>query len=191
MNSPLNLKAHECTVLLSGGLDSAACVNFYKDQGYKVSAIHFSYGQVAESNELDAACRVAAYYGIDLQCLQFRGGRSKDSGEVFGRNGMFILAGLMETAGLSTTIALGIHDGTNYYDCSRGFIDQMQKVVDGQCDGRVRITAPFLTWNKPDVWRYCIEKAVPFELTYSCEAGTVPPCGECRSCLDREALHAS
>ena len=67
MNSTLNLKAHECTVLLSGGLDSAACVNFYKDQGCKVSAIHFSYGQVAESNELDAACRVTAiHFGKSL-----------------------------------------------------------------------------------------------------------------------------
>lgn len=61
MAHPLNPSLHQCTVLLSGGLDSAACVSFYLEHRFLVSAIHFSYGQAAESNELRAARSIASY----------------------------------------------------------------------------------------------------------------------------------
>lgn len=183
--------AHECTVLLSGGLDSAACVHFYYDQGYNVSAIHLSYGQRSEKLELEAASLIAGHYGISLTTIELLGARKKPVGEVFGRNGLFILASLMETEGRSAIIAVGVHSGTNYFDCTQGFIDLMQSVVNGQCDGRVRISAPFLTWTKPEIWRYCLDRRVPVHLAYSCEAGVKPPCKKCKSCLDFEVLRAS
>lgn len=189
MASPLNTSLHKCTVLLSGGMDSAACVNFYKEQRFHVSAIHFSYGQAAESNELRAARSIADYYALEFSNLHLVGTRHKGTGEILGRNAMFVLAALMESGRESPLLAMGIHCGTSYFDCSPTFIEELQKLVDGYCDGTVRIATPFLEWSKPEIWRYCAEKDVPIHLTYSCEAGATPPCRVCQSCLDREALH--
>ena len=61
-------------------------------------------------------------------------------------------------------------------------------IIDVYTDGEVKIDAPFLTWEKPAIYTYCIDKGIPIKLTYSCEAGTSPPCGKCTSCRDREAL---
>ena len=49
-------------ILLSGGLDSAVCAWWAKDQGYDIHALSFSYGQ-RHSLELDLAARLAEKAG--------------------------------------------------------------------------------------------------------------------------------
>ena len=51
-------------VLLSGGIDSMACVEFYLKQGYSVEGLFFDYGQPALKAESVAANRIATHYGI-------------------------------------------------------------------------------------------------------------------------------
>ena len=53
-------------VLLSGGIDSAACVHYYIDLNFEVNAIFIDYGQTARGNERQSAMRIAAYYNIRL-----------------------------------------------------------------------------------------------------------------------------
>ena len=85
---------------------------------------------------------------------------------------------------------LGSIPGLPYYDCTANFISAVQTIVDGQCDGRIRVAAPFLTWTKRQIWDYSVNQQVPIELTYSCEKGQVQACGSCLSCRDREELLA-
>jgi 7-cyano-7-deazaguanine synthase len=66
----------------------------------------------------------------------------------------------------------------------------MNKLLAGYTQGNVVLEAPFINWNKKMIYHYCKENNVPTDLTYSCENGTIPPCGKCNSCLDRRYLHA-
>jgi 7-cyano-7-deazaguanine synthase len=88
-------------------------------------------------------------------------------------------------------IALGVHDGTPYYDCGPGFLRDLQSVLDGYAGGAVRLVAPFLSWNKRQIWDFCRLADVPVGLTYSCEKGGAQPCGKCSSCRDRIALNGT
>lgn len=177
-----------CVVLLSGGIDSTACVDFYLKQAIAVSGLHVSYGQPAAQREEEAARTIASHYRIPLSVVKMAGSRAKSHGETLGRNAFLIFTALMELDVSRAMVALGVHSGTPYYDCSKGFVKAAQAIVDGQCDGRIRLAAPFLEWTKREIWEYCLQRSVPIDHTYSCEKGLDQPCGNCISCRDLEAL---
>lgn len=176
-------------VLVSGGVDSAACVQLLKSQGFAVTALHIDYGQLAASDERRAAECVCKYYGVPIHFASWTGIQGRGAGEVVGRNAFFIFAALMELP-QDGLLVLGVHSGTPYFDCSSDFLSSVQGLLNGYSNGRVQIVAPFLHWDKRQIWELCIERGVPLEVTYSCERGGTPPCGTCLSCKDRKALDA-
>lgn len=179
----------EVTVLLSGGIDSAACVAFYKEQDWLVRGLFVNYGQVAARREEKAAKAVAGHFGIPLTVVAWAGQQKKGPGLIRGRNGFLLFAALLEIEHCSGVVAIGLHSGTRYLDCAPPFVRKMQSVFDSYTDGRVQIGVPFLRWTKSEIWTFC-ESRVPVSLTYSCERGVAQPCGNCDSCLDLEALRA-
>jgi 7-cyano-7-deazaguanine synthase len=64
----------------------------------------------------------------------------------------------------------------------------MNRLAQEHTDGRLCIIAPFIDLHKPQIYRYFQDAQLPLEATYSCEAGSLPPCGSCASCRDRRAL---
>lgn len=178
-------------ILLSGGIDSAACVDYYLREGFFPIAIFIDYGQAAMKKEYESAKRIAKYYNIKLDVVKANMSNRFGQGEIKGRNAFFILVALMKCPTFSGLISLGIHAGVPYYDSTVQFVSDMKTLLDGYTDGRVRIDAPFLDWGKPMIYEYCRKNDVPIRLTYSCERGESPPCGRCRSCLDRKALNVS
>ncbi len=177
-------------VLLSGGIDSAACVDFYQSQGSDVSALYVDYGQAAELKERPSAEAVAHHFDIPLQILICHGAHSKEGGEIQGRNAFFAFTGLMEWGKTSGLIVTGIHAGTEYGDCSPRFVELVNSLFEVYSMGQVCFAAPFLEWHKADVWEYSKQRRVPEDLTYSCEIGLTQPCGRCVSCHDLEILNA-
>lgn len=177
-------------LLLSGGIDSAACLVFYLKREFRVECFHISFGQAASRSELNAAKRIAHHFDISLTILRWSGATDFTTGEIVGRNAFFLLGALVEIGDNSGILATGIHAGTPYFDCSQGFLSILQPVIDGYCDGRVRLAAPFVEWSKREVYAFCKAEGVPIDLTYSCETGMEQPCGECLSCRDRGALDA-
>src|SRR5882724_154489 len=176
-------------VLSSGGMDSTACIALFARQGIPLAGLFVDYGQSAVDAERRAALAVADHYSLRLHQTRWSGGMPKGAGLIRGRNAFLLLAGLMEVGASSGTIAIGLHAGTPYYDCSSTFISAMQVIFDGYADGAVRVSAPFLSWTKRQFWDFCRYERVPIALTHSCEEGPVP-CGRCLSCLDIEALRA-
>lgn len=181
-------KSRHATVLLSGGIDSAACVSFLIDQGLEVSAVFVEHGQAAADFERVAVRSVSSALGVDLLELSFTGAAPFGSGELVGRNAFLVFAAMFATRARTSRIALGIHGGTPYYDCSPAFVEVINRAVAEHTDNAVRVVAPFIEWTKQDVYNYFIRTELPIELTYSCESGGAPPCGRCASCLDRKAL---
>ncbi len=179
----------ETVILFSGGVDSAACAHYLQHNGHSVRGLFVDYGQAAASLESAAADQLSAVLKINLSKVQVATQRSFGIGEIRGRNAFLIFASMLEDeSGRTQSIALGIHAGTNYYDCSPAFVESINRLVAEYTDGRTRVVAPFVDWTKRDVIKYFLEAGLPIEIPYSCEAGMSPPCGTCLSCRDRRIL---
>lgn len=180
----------EVLVLLSGGVDSTACLQIYSEMAIPICALFVDYGQPSVGPELVSARSVAQYYSIQLGEAQWHGPFAKQAGLIPARNALLISAALMERPPTVSGIVIGVHRGTAYPDCSPAFVAAMQGVTDLYENGAIQILAPLMDWHKADIYEYCNAHGVPVNLTYSCEAGGPPPCGCCLSCKDRELLHA-
>ena len=178
------------TVLLSGGIDSAALLGFYQRQQFIARAVFVDFGQPAAKQESYAAKAISKQFGVRLSIIKVNSEVAFSLGEIPGRNAFLIFAAVLASREEPRIIALGIHEGSSYYDCSERFLGSIQTLIDGYAAGRIRIAAPFLKWAKPTIWEFCKKVGVPVDSTYSCERGGVRPCGRCLSCKDREALVA-
>jgi 7-cyano-7-deazaguanine synthase len=168
-------------VLMSGGMDSAACAHLYKSQGLDVEALFVVHGQAAAVPEGRAVKALAAHLDIPLRQIGVAGVDRSGTGELVGRNAFLISTALFITGSRAGIIGLGIHAGTPYYDCSEAFVGSIKALVSEQTDGRVVVDAPFISWRKSDIYSYFLESQLPITLTYSCEAGGDSPCGLCAS----------
>jgi len=186
----MNDKKSNVIVLLSGGIDSTGCVAYYLQQNFCVTGMFVDYGQAARKPEQNAALAISQYYNIALERISVSNTREWRAGCIPGRNAYLLFTALMNFRYRSGLVAIGVHAGTSYWDCSEEFIELMQKSFECYTDGRISVDAPFLKWNKQEVWDYCRTQKVPLKYTYSCELGKVQPCGECLSCKDLERLNA-
>jgi 7-cyano-7-deazaguanine synthase len=175
-------------VLLSGGIDSAACLDFYIKEKRDVFSIFVDYGQKAKEQEFISSKKIASHYDVPLTNLEILSSSHFSEGEIMGRNGFLLMLALMYKPIEYGIIAIGIHSGTPYYDCSEGFINEIDRLAENYSCGKIKFEAPFVKWDKRMIVQYCRENDVPLNLTYSCEAGASPPCGKCLSCMDRRAL---
>jgi 7-cyano-7-deazaguanine synthase len=178
----------EAVVLLSGGIDSAACARFLCDRGYGVRGLFVDYGQKAAPFEKQAALHLSGFLRIPLESLNVASAAPLGPGEIVGRNAFLVFAAMLGLQLRSGVVALGIHSGTMYYDCTPAFLEATDRLVAEYTDGRVRLVAPFIAWSKKNVFDYYQASGMPIELSYSCEAGQMPPCGVCLSCRDRRML---
>ena len=186
MKSPT--KPNATALLLSGGLDLAACLHFLKLKGREVRGVFVDFGQAAALQERLAVEKLASHFGVPLQILQAKGPSLFGAGEIAGRNAFLILSAMVLGGIGRGVIAIGTHAGTSYYDCSELFLSRMNTLIEEYTGGQLTVYAPFISWYKPEIVKYFMEEKLPLEATYSCELGTIPPCGACASCEDRKAL---
>ncbi len=178
------------TVLLSGGIDSSTCLAYYLDEGFRVNALFVDYGQLSARREVRAAKSVCFHFRVPLSIVRLTGTSKKGPGPITGRNAFLLLVCAIEFRADAGIVALGIHSGTQYRDCSPQFVQKMQAIFDICTGGTIQIGTPFLKWRKGDIWTFARSKNVPLRMTYSCERGLTQPCGSCNSCSDLEALLA-
>lgn len=177
-------------VLLSGGLDSASCVAYYRNRGNSVMGVFVDYGQPVAMRERASAQSIAEWYGISVTEVSASGDLAQPPGEIPGRNGLFVFAAIAVAGVTSGLLALGVHNGSPYYDCSPHFVTSLNTLVSGCAGGRLRVVAPFLDWTKREIWDYAKLAGVPLELTWACEVNSDVACNTCVSCIDLEALRA-
>lgn len=183
------MKRSHVTVLLSGGIDSAATLAFYKKRRAFLDAVFVDYGQPPRVSEWAAAQALAARLRVPVSRTRLGFTPPVDKGEYFGRNALLALAAVANSTRPPAIIALGLHAGCPYYDTTTQFLRDMQRLLDGYSDGAITIAAPFLGSTKEEIVRFAIRLRVPLALTYSCERRNSPPCGECLSCVDRGGAH--
>lgn len=191
MKSKENIKDKKnALLLLSGGVDSAACLEYLTSNSYLVKSLFIDYGQLAVKQELIAAKKIAKHYESKLKKLEITSSKRYGAGFIMGRNLLLYSIALVEFKYEYGIIASGIHKGTNYADCKPKFLTKVQETYDIYTEGRVRLLTPFINWVKADILQYCEEKEVPINITYSCEIGKEKPCGKCLSCLDLKKYYA-
>lgn len=180
------------TVLASGGLDSTTCLSYYLAESYAVRALWIDYGQPAALAEKKAVEQITSYYQISLQKVHVTGidwpCLGNDLFEFRGRNLTLVSLALNTSPVEPGLIALGIHRGAPFADCTDAFAQQLNSLLILLSDGRLRLDCPFLQWSKFDVAEYALSHAVPIDLTYSCEKGLLPPCKECVKCRDIQEI---
>jgi 7-cyano-7-deazaguanine synthase len=153
-----------------------------------ISAVFIDFGQASARRERAAATEVASLLGMDLSVVEVKSGTAFGPGEIIGRNAFLAFTALLTGNLRSGVIALGIHSGTPYYDCSELFVKRLDTLIRENTNGRVSLQIPFLGWSKAEVYTYFSTIGIPANITYSCQAGSWPPCGKCPSCLDRKEL---
>ncbi|MBD5374774.1 MAG: 7-cyano-7-deazaguanine synthase QueC [Bacteroides sp.] len=203
----------DALIVLSGGMDSTTMLHEYKSS--IALAVNFSYG--ANHNPLEAECarRQCAMLGIELieidlafmsqyfESSLLRGAEAIPEGHytdtnmtstvVPFRNGIMlsIAAGLAESRGLKA-VMIANHGGDHaiYPDCRPGFITAMNSAIQAGTYLPVELRAPYTNLTKTEIARRGLSLGVDYSLTYSCYKGTVPPCGRCATCLERETALA-
>jgi 7-cyano-7-deazaguanine synthase len=175
------------TVLLSGGIDSTACLEYYRQRHARLRALFINYGQPSSRNENRAALRVAKRFDLPLKRINVSGLRIGE-GMIVGRNALLLCIALTSQVKRPALVAIGIHAGTLYGDCTPQFLSNMQSVFDLYTDGAVKLDAPFLRWSKREIVSFCEKAAIDLTETYSCESGSSKPCGICLSCRERGGL---
>lgn len=106
------------------------------------------------------------------------------------RNGLFLssAASMALSLGCSVLYYGAHHDdwaGNAYPDCSKEFVEAMNRAIVEGTAGELRMEAPFVEWSKADIVAEGIKLKVPYELTWSCYEGGEYPCGACGTCIDR------
>src|SRR2546430_2025770 len=115
----MNGTLSDAVVLLSGGIDSAACAYFLLSQRHNVRGVFVDFSQAAAAQERRAVALIAERLGICLQDVSLQLGKQFDSGEIPGRNAALVFVGLLAIPPRSPgCIGLGIHAGSPYFDCS-------------------------------------------------------------------------
>ena len=152
----------------------------------KVKCIHLSYGQLNEKSELTAVKKIVDHFDCELDIVQIKYPITYRKKEILCRNAFFILSAASFDF-IPKRISIGIHSGTEYYDCTLSFVKHCQNILDGYFSGTIRLEAPFVNNSKENIFQYSIEKNIPLDLTYSCIEGN-QPCGTCLSCTTRRKL---
>ena len=77
------------------------------------------------------------------------------------------------------------HDEYGYWDCTRGFIERLNQVLELNRRDRVTVHAPFVDKKKFELVPLGIKLGVDFSRTWSCYRGGETACGTCPTCVER------
>jgi 7-cyano-7-deazaguanine synthase len=175
-------------VLFSGGIDSTSTIHYYLNLGYNVKALFIKYGQAATQHEQVAIEKLSQFLEIETIQIETKLVPIIENGSIQGRNYLLLSLALSSFPYSKGIISLGIHSGTKYPDCTKDFIKLNQQIIDLYSNGKIVLDCPFISLHKKDIYNYFIKTNIPIELTYSCELGEDPHCGECLTCLDIKKL---
>ncbi|MEI6809337.1 MAG: 7-cyano-7-deazaguanine synthase QueC [bacterium] len=86
-----------------------------------------------------------------------------------------------------TSVFYGAHaqDAYGYWDCTRKFVDDLNRVLANNRRNRVVIRAPFSGISKAGILKIGTRLGVDYGHTWSCYRGGRSPCGSCPTCSER------
>ena len=195
--------------IVSGGMDSALSAKIAQNEGYKIIALHFNYGQKTQHKELECFRKVATEidavekYEIDLPFFAQIGasalidkdidvpisglGEGVPATYVPFRNGIFLsIAAAIAEKHKAEALYIGVveEDSSGYPDCRESYIKQMQKAINlgTKDETQLEIKMPLVHLKKSEIVKMSLALDVPLEHTWSCYKSEEKACGVCDSC---------
>lgn len=202
--------------IVSGGLDSTTMMYDLVENGWKVTAVSFDYGQRHRREIVFAAMAAerlqVPHHLINLTSLKGllsnsaltddtvsvpEGHYAADNMKqtiVPNRNMMMLsIAAAVAVGQEAEAIATAVHAGDHfvYPDCRPTFVQYCEKVIRLATGlDLFRIMAPYINKDKSYIARKAFQLRVPLHLTWSCYKGGDIHCGKCGTCVERlEAIH--
>lgn len=185
-------------ILLSGGLDSLACLAWAKQRESSISAIFFDYGQPAAVRERAASQDIASRLRVPLTevRLPLAGGIVDPAADVSiatacvvpGRNIVMLsyaAAVCHASGGGSVVIGCCKADAAAFPDCRPKTLEMLGKTF-ALAGLKVTIKAPMLRLDKADVVRFLRQHGLDelMAISSSCYAGI--DCGRCHACVTKK-----
>ena len=189
--------------LVSGGLDSTVMSVLVREESIEQFPVFVNYGQINLDREREACFRNFSRLGLPQpRVVELPGyGRAFTSGltdprkdivrDAFlpGRNLLFLLcAGAVAHEVNADAIAIGLLDErlSLFPDQRRPFLVAASTLLREALGRSITVLTPLRSFGKPEVLAIAKERGI--QATYSCHAGTVPPCGNCIACREYDGL---
>lgn len=201
-------------VLLSGGMDSLACMAMAKQQGFELAVLHLNYGQNTQDKELDCFNRIADFYNVDQQkrkiidisfLSQIGGSSLTDKNIEVTKNTVdnegipssyvpfrntHILSMAVSWAEIigAKKIFIGAveEDEMGYPDCRPAYYQAFNELIkQGTKDGNIEVITPIIKMKKDEILNQIYQLNAPVELSWSCYERSDKACGTCDSCALR------
>ena len=161
----------DVVLILSGGLDSSTLLYKLLNEGNKVTALSFNYGQKA-AIEIERAAEICKMNDVP--------------------HFVFDIQNIVDL--LSSSLTDSDNDNVEepkstvvpYPDTTPEFLEKINELNKVNNYEYIPVCAPFIDTDKKDVVKLALKLGVPIEKTWSCYVnndGT--PCGECFSCKSR------
>jgi 7-cyano-7-deazaguanine synthase len=198
---------NKALVLLSGGLDSATCLYWARQQFQDIYGITFNYHdrikqEQKASAQLASKARVTELLVVDIPFIKEFGDSyiqnfgpkisdSRSSTYIPARNLIFYSIALHYAEYLGIGWIVGghnRHDGYFFRDATQTYITKINSLFKegsiSQADS-CKIILPLCKMYRKNIIRLAITLKVPIELTWSCHNKGRRHCNRCYACLER------
>ncbi|GEM_PF-4572653 len=195
------------TIMLSGGIDSAAAMHFFVEKGTQLRAIFIDFGQVAVASQLSCARKIARVYNVPFEVIDISGIKRSFIGYMEGNSVSMGFVGMVENCpaalfGIAATYALlnnddglilGVHDDDFSVLSSlvqpKEYIKNYGESLAKLHNRKFEFYSPFFDMKKSDVISYAVKNGINIDNTWSCTNSAEMHCGECMECkLRRTAI---
>jgi len=205
------MKNKSVILLLSGGLDSTTLLAKLSNEGYKIVAVSFQYGQ-KHGIELNYAKQNAIKYGvtnhqiIELDHKLFESSalinreididiyenselpKGQVNTYVPFRNLIFISTALSMAESMSINeiyLAFNSDDSHNFWDCKANFVKKINAIT--SLNSSIQVKTPFINLSKSEVVKLAYQLNVNLKNTITCyQPNETTECGVCLSCVTKQ-----
>ena len=201
-------------VLLSGGLDSATCLYWAKNQKYDIYALTLNYYD-RWIREIESARQLSKNVNVKLieveipfvkeafNVLGYEGEYVKDGDVRWSfyipvKNLMFYSIAAHYAEYMNAKWIVGGHNKQDmefYTDTTKDYIYTLNRLFRDGCmlcdNSYYEIKTPLVELDRLQVIKFAMDIHVPLEMTWSCHRKTEKHCGKCHGCKSRmEAFKA-
>lgn len=202
-------------VIYSGGMDSFTLLNECVEQGKKVYALSFNYGQ-KHSKELHYAQKVCDQLGLPHKVVDITSihqlllgssltddieipdghyeEESMKSTVVPNRNMVMLSLAIAYAVSVEAhAVLFGAHGGDHaiYPDCRPEFVEKMAAVSRVANYEEVDVRAPYIHLSKIEILSRGLKLGLDYGKSWTCYKGREKACGLCGACQERREAFAS